>query len=78
MKFSSRKLEAAKTMIVLPASVFVTDRHSAKADGFTRPAYAHAVLAHQMRNSSPSDCGHHHLLSPKVFQSSIVEHRVRQ
>jgi putative intracellular protease/amidase len=31
---------------------FVTDRHLAKADGFTRPPFAHPVVIHQMRDSA--------------------------
>lgn len=49
----------AKAMIVV-ASGFVTDRHAAKADGLTRPPFAHPMLVHQMRDSSSLCCGSHH------------------
>jgi hypothetical protein len=39
---------------------FATDRHPAKADGFTRPPFAHPMLVDQMRDSSPLACGRHH------------------
>ena len=44
----------AKVMVIA-APGFVTDRHPAKADGFTRPPFAHLVVIYQMRGVERRD-----------------------
>src|SRR5690606_1124324 len=43
-----QRLHALAKPLIVAAPGFVTDRHSAKADGFTRPPFAHLVVTHQM------------------------------
>jgi hypothetical protein len=55
-----QRLHPLAKVMVIAASGFVADRHSAKAHGFTRPPFAHLVVTHQMRDSFPPCCGRHH------------------
>ncbi|NKJ40539.1 hypothetical protein FHT28_007314 [Rhizobium sp. SG570] len=58
--FMRQRLHPRAKVIVITAPGFVTDRHPAKADGFTRPPFAHLVVIHHMRDSFPPCCGRHH------------------
>ena len=75
--FMRQRLHPLAKVMVIAAPGFVTDRHPAKADGFTRPPFAHLVAIHQMNDSFPPCLGVTTSF-PRVFQSRIVEHRIRQ
>ncbi|KPH04307.1 hypothetical protein AOG23_33945 [Rhizobium acidisoli] len=57
--FTRQRLHPLANAMVIAASGFVADRHSAKAHGFTRPPFAHLVVTYQMRESFPLLCGRH-------------------
>jgi hypothetical protein len=46
--FMRQRLHSLAKVMVIAAPDFITDRHPAKADGFTRPPFAHLVAIHQM------------------------------
>jgi hypothetical protein len=58
--------------VISPARL-VSDGHTAAADGFTRPPFAHLVGIHEMRDSIPLGRGRHHYF-PQVLQRHVVEH----
>lgn len=61
------------------ASHFITDRHAAKADGFTRPPVVHPMLVHQMRDSVRWAAGRHHFFpkDPSKLHCHIVRSLVK-
>jgi hypothetical protein len=68
--FMRQRLHSLAKAVIVVALRFVTDRNPAKADGFTRPRFAHLMLVHQMRASSPLRCGHH-LSMPGEFSPEV-------
>jgi len=66
-----QRLHPLAKVIVIAAPGFVTDRHPAKADGFTRPPFAHLVVIHQMRDSFSPCCGHHHFFPKRSFKAAL-------
>ncbi|MBP2568499.1 hypothetical protein J2766_005110 [Agrobacterium tumefaciens] len=69
--FMSQRLHTLAKVMVIAAPGFVTDRHPAKADGFTRPPFAHLVVIHQMSDSFPPCCGRHHFFPKRSFKAAL-------
>ena len=69
--FMRQRLHALAKALIVAAAGFVADCHAAKADGFTRPPFAHPMLVHQMRNSSPLCCGRHHFFPKRSFKAAL-------
>lgn len=69
--FMRQRLHALAKAMIVAAAGFVTDRHPAKADGFTRPPFADPMLIHQMRDSSPLCCGRHHFFPKRSFNAAL-------
>ena len=49
----------------------VSHRHPARADGFTRPPFAHPVGIHEMGDSFPLGRGRHHFFPNKSFKATL-------
>jgi hypothetical protein len=49
----------------------VANRHTATADGFTRPPFAHPVVGYEMRDSFPRGGGRHHFFPKRSFKATL-------
>jgi hypothetical protein len=61
------EVDCARLAVVYAAPGFVTDRHSAKVAGFTRPLFANLVLIYQISDSVSALLRASPALSQNVF-----------
>jgi len=59
-----------KNMIIV-VSCFIADHHSAKANGFPRPPFAHLIVFHQPSDSVPLYCERHHFFPKRSFKAAL-------
>lgn len=69
--FMRQRLHPLAKDMVIAAPGFVTDRHTAKAHGFTRPPFAHLVVIHQMSDSFPHSCRRYHFFPKRSFKAAL-------
>ena len=69
--FMRQRLHPLAKVMVVAAARFITDRHPANVEGFTRPPFTHLMVAHQMSDSVPLGCGRHHFLPKRSFKAAL-------
>jgi len=57
--------------MVIDTLAFVTNCHPANADRFTRSPFAHLMMAYQMRDRIPLNCGRHHFFPKRFFKAAL-------